>query len=132
MVNHIVVALEEAGAYVDCPDCTLGCAAQIALTAVAQRPSLEGVHVERTVVTEIHPADAIQLAAERVHANFVAMATHGCTALPRFLLGSVVPRVLGELRVPLLLCRPDRTADASHRTADSSAQRAFAETSRSS
>lgn len=102
------------------------------LTAVAQRPALEGVHVEHTVVTGIHPADAIQRVAERVHANFVAMATRGYAALPRFLLGSVVPRVLGELRVPLLLWRPDRTDDVSQKSAGSNAQRAFAETSRSS
>jgi nucleotide-binding universal stress UspA family protein len=91
------------------------------LTGV-QRPELEGVHIEHTVLMDVEPADAIQMVAERVHANFVAMATRAYTGLPRLLLGSVAHGVLEELRVPLLLWDPDRTTDISERTAQAGRQ----------
>jgi len=80
------------------------------LDGVARHAALENTHVEHTVLTDVDPADAIQTAARRVHANFVAMATSGRTGLSRLLLGNVAHRALEELRLPLLLWHPKAAA----------------------
>ncbi len=49
------------------------------------------------------PAAAIVRAAQNVHADLVAMATHGKTHLDAFWSGSVTPKVSRSTRLPLLL-----------------------------
>lgn len=87
------------------------------LISVARRPELRDVTIEHSVLIDMDPADAIQLAAQRTNANFVAMTTRGHSGLWRLLLGSVAHRVLEELRVPLLVWHPGAAAAGAARTA---------------
>ncbi len=51
-------------------------------------------------------ADAILDCAARIHADLIAMSTHGRSGVARWLLGSVADRVVQAADVPVLLVRP--------------------------
>jgi nucleotide-binding universal stress UspA family protein len=76
------------------------------LTEIAWWLRDRGLRVETRVLMSESPADAILTDAVRHRADFLAMATHGRSGLPRLLMGSVAGRVLSGSKVPLLLCRP--------------------------
>jgi nucleotide-binding universal stress UspA family protein len=84
--------------------------AQSYLTEIAWWLRDRGLRVETKVLMSDRPADAILTEAVRQRADFLAMATHGRSGLPRLLLGSVAGRVLSGAKVPLLLCRPENDA----------------------
>ena len=67
--------------------------------------SAEGLHVDG-VVRRGEPAAEIVVAALEVHADLIAMATHGRSGLARAFLGSVAQSVLEISPVPVLLLRP--------------------------
>jgi nucleotide-binding universal stress UspA family protein len=85
------------------------------LTEIAWWLRDRGLRVETRVLLSARPADAILAEAVQGRADFLAMATHGRSGLPRLLLGSVAGRVLSGTKVPLLLCRP-RARVNRHRT----------------
>ena len=63
------------------------------------------VRVESTVM-EGDPVDMILRAAEETHSDVIIMGTHGRTALPRLLLGSVAEAVLRKAPCPVLTAKP--------------------------
>lgn len=75
------------------------------LGEIAQRLSPQGVSA-RTEVRIGRAAEEIQHAAREHGIDLLAMATHGRRGVQRLVFGSVVERVLHEVRVPLLLHRP--------------------------
>ena len=64
----------------------------------------KGVTVESRVMYGEAATEIINLAAE-IHADVVAMSTHGRSGIGRWVLGSVAERVLYEGNTPLLLVR---------------------------
>ena len=71
------------------------------------RPAIGSAEVPLDVlVTFGSPAMAIQVHAERMHADLVVVGTHGRSGFQRFLLGSVTERLLRALAVPLLIVPP--------------------------
>jgi len=64
----------------------------------------KGVTVESRVIFGEAATEIINLAAE-IHADVVAMSTHGRSGIGRWVLGSVAERVLYEGNTPLLLVR---------------------------
>lgn len=44
--------------------------------------------------------------AESIHADLIAMSTHGCNGLPHWALGSVAEKVARTSSVPVLLIHP--------------------------
>lgn len=77
------------------------------LSATADSVSHWGVRVQPLMQIG-HPAETIIDMARSVHADLIAMATHGRGGLRRFLTGSVADRVLQHASVPVLLVRPSR------------------------
>jgi nucleotide-binding universal stress UspA family protein len=65
-------------------------------------------------------ADTILGYAEQVHADLIAMSTHGRGGMTRWLLGSVADRVVRGGQVPVLLIRPSPAAERASRTANES------------
>lgn len=51
--------------------------------------------------------ETILKAAEEVHADLIAMSTHGRTGLTRMLVGSVADRVVHMARIPVMLIHPN-------------------------
>lgn len=51
-------------------------------------------------------AESILDYADSVHADLIAMSTHGRNGIGRFLLGSVAEKVIRAAKVPVLLVRP--------------------------
>ncbi len=74
------------------------------LRAIACELEAEGYAVS-TEVRFGEPADEIVEAANSLHVDLVAMATHGRTGLSRLVLGSVAEAVLRRLTLPVLLVR---------------------------
>ncbi len=64
------------------------------------------LRVRTQVLNEPHPGVAIIDTARRIHADMIAMQTHGRSGLARLLMGSVADKVLHGATVPLLLQRP--------------------------
>lgn len=63
-----------------------------------------------TVTTKVefgHPARMILHAIERDKIDLIAMTTHGRTGLGRALFGSVAESVMHQVRIPILLFRPE-------------------------
>jgi nucleotide-binding universal stress UspA family protein len=77
------------------------------LSAAADSASHWGVRVQ-SLMQIGHPAETIIDMARTVHADMIAMATHGRGGLRRFLTGSVADRVLQHASVPVLLVRPSQ------------------------
>ncbi len=82
------------------------------LDAVAARPELDGVRIERTVLAGSDPAESVETVAHAVHASLVVMMTHDRGALLRLVMGSVTHRLLKELDIPLVLWRSPARARA--------------------
>jgi nucleotide-binding universal stress UspA family protein len=78
-------------------------AAQSYLDAMAAKLASEGVRVRTHVVLQQQPADGILEEAETVHADLIAIETHGRRGLARLLWGSVADRVVRGGEVPVLL-----------------------------
>ncbi|HET8522386.1 MAG TPA: universal stress protein [Thermomicrobiales bacterium] len=74
------------------------------LSRVATAVRNQGIVVTTTVVRG-DPADATVAAAERVHADLLALATHGRQGLSGIWSGSIGARVLARFNRPLLLAR---------------------------
>lgn len=75
------------------------------LTRVADRLKAAGL----TVTWEVLEGEAARAILESAHkhgCDLIAMATHGRSALPRLVLGSVADRVLHDSHLPVLLVRP--------------------------
>lgn len=69
------------------------------------REQADGATVSSTVVVDQHVSRAILAAAERSHADLIAMTTHGRGAM-RYLLGSVADKVLRGASGAVLMFRP--------------------------
>lgn len=79
--------------------------ANAALDAVKQAMQEAGVEVN-TVVGEGHAVhDGIVRAIESTGADLVVMGSHGRRGLEKLMLGSVTQRVLGVVRIPVLVVR---------------------------
>jgi nucleotide-binding universal stress UspA family protein len=65
----------------------------------------EGASSIRTRVVEALPADAIRQLSTEMRADLVVMGTHGRSGFNRWMLGSVVERVLRDSQVPVLTVR---------------------------
>lgn len=78
--------------------------AQRSLDAVAHTFVAREIPVE-TLVRFGQPAETILDVAQSVGADLIAMATHGCSGIRRFLLGSVADRVVRHAHVPVVLVR---------------------------
>lgn len=71
-----------------------------------------------TVSTQVEfgdPARMIIHVIERDKINLIAMTTHGRTGLSRALFGSVAESVLHQVRIPILLLRPEQVDDKATR-----------------
>jgi nucleotide-binding universal stress UspA family protein len=51
--------------------------------------------------------DTILAVAEEIHADMIAMSTHGRTGIQRWLMGSVADRVVHHAHIPVLLIHPN-------------------------
>ena len=79
--------------------------ANTALEAVKKAMQDAGVEVN-TVVGEGHAVhEGIERAIESTGADLVVMGSHGRRGLEKFMLGSVTQRVLGVVKVPVLVVR---------------------------
>lgn len=79
--------------------------ANTALEAVKKAMQDAGVNVN-TVVGEGHAVhEGIERAIESLGADLVVMGSHGRRGLEKFMLGSVTQRVLGVVKVPVLVVR---------------------------
>jgi nucleotide-binding universal stress UspA family protein len=74
------------------------------LAAAARKVAASGVEV-RTIVGRGEVADEIVAQAETLHADLIAMATHGHGLVARTVLGSVAEDVRHHTGVPLLLLK---------------------------
>ena len=81
------------------------------LTDVALRLTTAGVEVETTGLDGDPAAAIVAYAEDHPEVTLIAMATHGRSGLSRWVLGSVAEKVLHAAPVPLLLVRPDSTAE---------------------
>jgi nucleotide-binding universal stress UspA family protein len=63
-------------------------------------------------VVEGDPAQRINEVSEEIHANLIALATHGYSGLKRLAIGSVAEEVLNKAKRPIILVRPEETHGA--------------------
>lgn len=82
--------------------------AQACLAGADSRLRKSGLRV-RTVVGQGEPAEAILAQARELHADLIAMATHGHGTLQRLFAGSVADKVRHASDVPLLLVKARRS-----------------------
>jgi nucleotide-binding universal stress UspA family protein len=80
--------------------------AEAYLAAVKKRLVAEGIGPIETRVWQGPAALAIIEAAQRHHADLIAMTSHGRSGISRLVFGSVAEAVLRGCRVPILLIRP--------------------------
>ena len=85
------------------------------LRSVAALPMFGGLRVITTVRTGEAAVEIIQ-AAHELHADLIAMTTHGRTGLRRLLFGSVAEAVLRTAHVPVVIVRATE-AEAARRVA---------------
>jgi nucleotide-binding universal stress UspA family protein len=83
---------------------------QTYLQGVAQRLS-PTVGAVQTVVRSGQPAEEILHYAKEVHADLIALCTHGRSGLSRWVFGSVADKVLRGATVPVLLVRVRATVE---------------------
>jgi nucleotide-binding universal stress UspA family protein len=79
--------------------------AQHYLNVIADRFTHVGIPV-KLVTEQGDAAESILDAADALHADLIAMSTHGHSGIRRFVVGSVADRVVHYARVPVLLVRP--------------------------
>lgn len=65
----------------------------------------EGFKVS-AIIAEGLIAETILQVAEDIHADTIAMSTHGRTGPARWLIGSVADRVINSSKIPVMLIRP--------------------------
>jgi nucleotide-binding universal stress UspA family protein len=71
----------------------------------------QGLNASFIIVEGRTPADTICDYASDEKVDIVVMSTHGRTGLARFVFGSVAHKVLQNVRVPVMLIRPDAQED---------------------
>ncbi len=88
-------------------DATQGVEDEVAdyLKSVAATLRADGLKVSVQVGTGVI-GDTIQDFATRVHADLIAMSTHGRGGLARLVIGSVADQLVRHSKVPILLVRP--------------------------
>lgn len=60
------------------------------------------------IVDEGSVGEIILRTAERIHADLIAMSTHGLSGAKHWILGSVAERIIEHSTIPVLLIRPSR------------------------
>lgn len=66
------------------------------------------LHIPVTAITrEGYVPETILAVAEEIHADLIAMSTHGRTGLMRWLMGSVADRVVHHAHIPVILIHPN-------------------------
>jgi len=78
------------------------------LASLERDLAAQGVRV-RSIVRTGGPAEVILSVSEEVDASLIALATHGRSGIPRWILGSVAEKVIRASRVPVLAVRSFRT-----------------------
>jgi nucleotide-binding universal stress UspA family protein len=74
----------------------------------SKRDALTKNHIKVTAVMQDGPVpDTILAVADEIHADLIAMSTHGRTGIQRLLLGSVADRVVHHAHIPVLLIHPN-------------------------
>lgn len=68
--------------------------------------SREGLKVS-SLIREGPVPDTILAVADEVHADLIAMSTHGRTGIERWLLGSVADRIVHHAHIPVMLIHPN-------------------------
>lgn len=81
-------------------------AATAELREAARRVETEGFQVDTEVLVDPSPAGAVLEYARKVHADLIAMTTHGRGGVRRMMLGSVADKVIRAASIPVLLLRP--------------------------
>ncbi|HNN13404.1 MAG TPA: universal stress protein [Anaerolineales bacterium] len=70
--------------------------------------ALKEEHFHVTGLTREGPVpDTILAVADEVHADMIAMSTHGRTGVQRWLMGSVADRVVHHAHIPVMLIHPN-------------------------
>jgi len=110
VVPTVPVAAEDPGHAQDSAE-RMEAEAEAYLRAVAATLSLDGLRVDTMVRTGEAPQEIIAVAQE-VHADLIAMTTHGRTGLRRLLFGSVAEAVLRAAPVPVFVVRVSPTETA--------------------
>jgi nucleotide-binding universal stress UspA family protein len=86
--------------------------ARTLLDALADPLRARDALVRIRVVIDVDPAHAILDAVHEASADVISMATHGYRGIKRLVLGSVAEKVLRHASVPVLLIRPDESAES--------------------
>ena len=107
VVPTVPVAAEDPGHAQDSAE-RMKAEAEAYLRAVAATLSLDGLRVDTVVRTGEAPQEIIA-GAQEVHADLIAMTTHGRTGLRRLLFGSVAEAVLRAAPVPVFIVRASPT-----------------------
>ncbi|MBV9790397.1 MAG: universal stress protein [Chloroflexi bacterium] len=89
-------------------------AAQWYLEKLAAPLRAQGHRIQTRVIVDPQPALAILRAAREYKSDVIALATHGHGGVRRMLLGSVADKVLRAADRPILLYRPQFTAEHEH------------------
>lgn len=89
-------------------------AAQWYLEKLAAPLRAQGHRIQTRVIVDPQPALAILRAAREYKSDVIALATHGHGGVRRMLLGSVADKVLRTADRPILLYRPQFTAEHAH------------------
>jgi nucleotide-binding universal stress UspA family protein len=110
VVPSVPVAAEDPGYAQDSAE-RMKAEAEAYLRAVAATLSLDGLQVDTMVRTGEAPQEIVAVAQE-VHADLIAMTTHGRTGLSRLLFGSVAEAVLRAAPVPVFIVRASPTETA--------------------
>ena len=76
------------------------------LDTIAESLRSEGFVVNTQLAAGEQVADQILEVADMVHANLIAMSTHGRSGLQRLMIGSVADKIVHHATVPVLLVRP--------------------------
>ena len=74
------------------------------LDKTTQSVECKGVTIN-TMVRMGNAAEEIHRVAEEIHADLIAMSTHGRSGLRRLAFGSITDKVLRETRIPVLMVR---------------------------
>lgn len=66
------------------------------------------LHIPVSAITQDGSVpDTILAVADEIHADMIAMSTHGRTGIQRWLLGSVADRVVHHAHIPVILIHPN-------------------------
>ena len=72
-----------------------------------QKIRLDGFQKVKGIVREGYVPETILSVAEEIHADMIAMSTHGRTGIQRWLMGSVADRVVHYAHIPVVLIHPN-------------------------